>query len=65
MHVVAFRGHEFLGFVRQVNLIAYLLYALVEPLQLHVDDALDGIKVELVEGDNLVEAVQELRRELL
>ena len=32
--------------------------------QFDVDDALDGVEVELVEGDDFVEAVEELRGEL-
>ena len=46
-------------------MIAHLFNALIETLQLYVDDLLDGLQIELVEGDDLIETVQELRRELL
>ena len=65
LHIVALGGHKLLGLVAQVDVITYLLDALVESLQLYIDNALDGIQIQLVEGDNLVQSVQELRRELL
>ena len=46
-------------------MVAYLLDALIESLQFDVDDLLDGVEVELIEGDDLVKTVQELWRELL
>ena len=46
-------------------MIAQRLHSLVESAQFDVDDFLYGVEVELVEGDNLVQTVEELRRELL
>ena len=48
-----------------MDLIADLFNTLIETLQFDIDDLLDGIEVELVEGDDLIQTVQELRRELL
>ena len=64
LHVIALGGHEFLGLVAQLDGVAEVADALEESLQLNVDDALDGAQVELVEGDDLVETVEELGREL-
>ena len=46
-------------------MITYLFYAVVQSLQLYIYDALNGIQIKLIEGDNLIQTVQELRRELL
>ena len=46
-------------------MITYLFYAVVQSLQLYIYNALNGIQIKLVEGDNLIQSVQELRRELL
>ena len=37
----------------------------MQTVELKVDDALDGCKVELIEGDDVVETVEELWRKLL
>ena len=65
LHIVALRRHKLLRLVTQVYVIANLFDAIVESLQFHVDDPLDSLQIELVEGDDFVETVQELRRELL
>ena len=64
LYVVALRGYKLLGSVADGQVIAHVLYPLEEPFELDVDDALDGVEVELVEGDDFVEAVEELRGEL-
>ena len=40
-------------------------YSLDQSFQVEVDDALDGIEIQLVEGDDVVETVQELWSKLL
>ena len=65
LHIITLGGHKLLGLVAQVDVITYLFYALVQSLQLYVDDTLDGIQIQLVECDYLVKTIQELGRELL
>jgi len=64
LHVIALGGHKLFGLVGELNVVAQVLDALVESAQLDVDDLLDGLQVELVEGDDFVETVEELGREL-
>jgi len=64
LHVIALCGHKFLGGIAELYLVAHVADALEDAFQLDVDDALDGVEVELVEGDYLVETVEELGREL-
>ena len=45
-------------------MIAKIFHPFEQTFQFNIDNALDGSKVELVEGDNLVETVEELGREL-
>ena len=61
LHVVALLSDILFRLVAQVDGVAEVSDALVETLQFHVDDPLDGVEVELVEGDDLVQAVEELR----
>lgn len=42
-----------------------VFYSLDQSFQVEVDDALDGIEIQLVEGDDVIEAVQELWSKLL
>ena len=65
LHVVALRSDELLRLVTDGEVVAQGLHAGEESAQLDIDDALDGFHVELVEGDNLVETVEELWGELL
>ena len=58
LHVVALRGDKLLGGIGELQLVAHAGDALVEAVELDVDDALDGIEVELVEGDDFVETVE-------
>ena len=46
-------------------MITKIFHSLVEASQFDIDDFLYGVEVELVEGDYLVETVEELWRELL
>ena len=64
LNVVALRGNKLLCLLREVDAIAYLPDALIEASELDVDNLFDGLKVELVEGDDLIETVKELWREL-
>ena len=65
LHIVTLGSHKFLSLVAQVYVITYLLYTVVQTLQLYVDNALNSVEIQLVEGNNLVQTIQELRRELL
>ena len=42
-----------------------VFYSLDQSFQVKVDDALDGIEIQLVKGDDVVETVQELWSKLL
>jgi ATP-dependent Clp protease ATP-binding subunit ClpC len=42
-----------------------VFYSLDQSFQVEVDDALDGIEIQLVEGDDVIETVQELWSKLL
>ena len=42
-----------------------VFYSLDQSFQVKVDDALDGIEIQLVEGDDVIETVQELWSKLL
>ena len=65
LHIVALLSHKLLGLVAQLYLISQVADALEHTLQLYVDNLLDSLQIQLVEGDNLVQTVQEFRRELL
>ena len=65
LHVVTLDGHKLLRFVSDADVVPHVLHTLEERLQFNIDDLLDGIEAQLVEGDDLVETIQELRRELL
>ena len=64
LHIVTLGGHKLFGLVAQGDVITYLFYALVQAFQLYIDDAFDGVQIQLVECDYLVQTIQELRREL-
>ena len=64
LHVIALGGHKFLSSIAELNVVAHVADALKDTFQFDVDDTLDGVEVELVEGDDLVETVEELGREL-
>ena len=61
LHIIALGGHELLSFVGDVEVITEVIHALIQILQLNLNNLLDGWQVELVEGDDLVQTVQELR----
>ena len=65
LYVVAFLCHKFLGILAEVDGVSHIADALIESFEFHVDNLLDGFEIQLVEGDNLVESVQEFWRELL
>ena len=65
LDVVALLGHKLLGSVRELERVAQLADPLVQALEFDIDNLLDGVEVQLVEGDDLVQTVEELRRELL
>ena len=64
LHVIALGGHKYLSGIAELYLIAHIADALEDAFQFDIDDTLDSVEVELVEGDNLVETVEELGREL-
>ena len=61
LYVVALLSHKLFRLVAQVYLIAQVADALIQGLQFDVYDLLDGVEVQLVEGDDFVQAVQEFR----
>ena len=65
LHIVTLSGHKLLGLVAQVYVITYLFYAVIKSLKLYLDYALDGIQIQLIECDYLVQTIQKLGRELL
>ena len=65
LNIIALGCHEFLGLVGHLEAVTLFFHTFYQLLQLQVHYALDGIDVELVEGDNLVETVQKLWGKLL
>ena len=59
LYVVALLGHHILCLVANLHLVAYSLNAREQSIKFSVDDLTYGIDIQLVEGDNLVEAVEE------
>ena len=60
LHIVALGGNKLLGTVGELEVVAQQACALVESLQLDIYNLLDCIEVELIEGDNFIETVEEL-----
>ena len=54
LNVVALGGNKRLGLFVELNRVAQFGDSFQQGLQLYVDDAFDGVEVELVEGDDLV-----------
>ena len=65
LHVVAFRGDKLLRSIADLDVVTHVLHTAHQFAELDVDNLLDGLHVELVEGDDLVETVEELRGKLL
>ena len=63
--VVALLGYELLCFLADGEVKSEFVDAPVESLELDADDLEDGVEFELVEGDDFVDSVEELGRELL
>ena len=60
LNVVALRGNKLLRLLREVDAIANLPDALIQTSELDVDNLFNCLKVELVEGDDLIQTIQEL-----
>ena len=65
LHIITLCGNEGLCFVSHGHVITKTLNSLVEITQFDIYNLLDGFKIQLVEGDNIIHTVQELRREML
>ncbi len=63
--VVALLDEELLRLLRELDRCAVHRHLIAQPLHLDVDDAEDLVLLELVEDDDLVDPVQELRAEHL
>ena len=64
LYVVAFLGNKLAGFFTEVDRVAECFDTFVKSFQFDIYNLLDGFQIQLVEGDNLVQSVQELGREL-
>ena len=65
LHVISLLGNQLLCLFCYLEAITHIVDALDERTEFQVNDSLDGIDVELVEGDNLVKAIQKFRCKLL
>ena len=63
--IVALGSDKILGLVGHLDGISHFFHTLENSFQLYVDDAFEGFPAQLVERDDLVQAVEELGRELL
>ena len=65
LHVVALLADEVLGLLCEQERVSHVVDASLERTQFDVHDAADGLLVQLVEVDDVIQSVEELRRKLL
>ena len=65
LHIVSLLGYHLLCLFGNLEMESQVFYSLDQSFQVEVDDALDGIEIQLVEGDDVIETVQKLWSKLL